>query len=90
MTSTRRDLLTFDTEPLPADTEVTGPIDSDIFLSCDCKDVDLWVRLSDVAPDVGSWNLMSPGVDVMRASYREMEKGRQLLRPTRRALSCPS
>jgi hypothetical protein len=33
-----------------------------------------------VAPDGAAWNLMSPGVDVMRASYRQMEKGRQLLR----------
>jgi putative CocE/NonD family hydrolase len=77
----RSDLLTFDTQPLLADTEVTGPIASDIFLSCDCKDVDVWARLYDVAPDSGAWNLMSPGADVQRASYRDMEKGRQLLRP---------
>jgi hypothetical protein len=76
----RLDLLTFDTEPLSSDTEITGPINSDIFLSCDCKDVDVWTRLYDVAPDGAAWNLMSPGVDVMRASYRQMEKGRQLLR----------
>jgi putative CocE/NonD family hydrolase len=76
----RRDLLTFDTEPLSADTEVSGPIESHIFMSCDCRDADLWVRLYDVALDGGVWNQMSPGVDVQRASYRDMAKGRQLLR----------
>jgi hypothetical protein len=33
--------------------------------------VDLWVRLLDVAPDGTAFNLMSPGLDVLRASYRK-------------------
>ena len=77
----RGDLLTFDTQPLTADTEVTGPVDSHLFVSCDCRDMDLWVRLYDVAPDGMVWNEMSPGNDVQRASYREMAKGRRLLQP---------
>jgi uncharacterized protein len=77
----RGDLLTFDTQPLAADTEVTGPVDSHLFVSCDCRDVDLWVRLYDVAPDGTVWNEMSPGIDVQRVSYREMAKGRRLLHP---------
>jgi len=77
----RTDLLSFDTAPLSADTEVTGPVDSHIFLSCDCRDADVWVRLYDVAPDGAVWNEMSPGIDVQRASFREMAKGRQLLNP---------
>jgi uncharacterized protein len=77
----RTDLLTFDTEPLPANTEITGRIDSHVFLSCDCRDVDLWVRVYDVAPDGAVWNEMSPGIEVQRASFREMAKGRQLLHP---------
>jgi hypothetical protein len=79
----RDDLLTFDSQPLAADTEVTGPIDAQVFVSCTCRDLDLWVRLYDVAPDGAAWNLMSPGPDVIRASYRDREKGRQLLRPGR-------
>jgi uncharacterized protein len=75
----RADLLTFDTEPLANDTELTGAIDSRIYLSCDCRDVDLWVRLYDVAPDGAVWNEMNPGSDVQRASYRDMARGRQLL-----------
>jgi putative CocE/NonD family hydrolase len=77
----RPDLLTFDTRPLPTDTELTGAIDSHIYLSCDCRDVDLWVRLYDVAPDGAVWNELSPGIDVQRASFRDMAQGRQLLHP---------
>ena len=77
----RTDLLTFDTEPLAVDTEVTGRVDSHLYISCDCRDVDIWARLQDVAPDGGAWNLMSPGIDVQRASYRDLAKGRQLLKP---------
>jgi len=77
----RRDVLTFDSPPLPRDLEVTGPIRARIYLSCDCRDTDLWVRLLDVDPKGAAHNLMSPGLDVTRASYRDLEKGRQLLTP---------
>ncbi len=66
----RDDVLTFDTEPLTADTEVTGPIKLELFVSADVPDFDLWGRLMDVAPDGTAFNLMSPGLDVLRASYR--------------------
>lgn len=77
----RSDVLTFDTRPLDRDTEVTGPIRARIYVSCDCRDTDLWARLLDVAPDGTAYNLMSPGLDVVRASYRDLDKGRQLLTP---------
>ncbi|HET8923186.1 MAG TPA: CocE/NonD family hydrolase [Candidatus Acidoferrum sp.] len=67
----RKDVLVFDSDPLPADMEVTGPIRAEIYLSAGCRDVDLWVRLLDVAPDGTALNLMSPGLDVLRASYRK-------------------
>ncbi len=79
----RNDVLTFDSAPLERDTEVTGPIHAQIYLACDCRDTDLWVRLLDVAPDGTAFNLMSPGLDVLRASYRDTKKGRQLLKPNR-------
>ena len=69
----------FDSEPLEQDLEVSGPITAEIYLSCDCPDTDLWVRLLDVAPDGSAFNLMSPGLDVLRASYRDLDRGRQLL-----------
>ena len=77
------DVLTFDTAPLESDTEVTGPIQAHMFVSCDCRDFDLWVRLYDVAPDGTAFNLMSPGLDVQRASYRDVTHGRQWLLGTR-------
>jgi uncharacterized protein len=79
----RTDVLTFDSETLENDTEVTGPIVEEIYLSCDCRDVDLWARLLDMAPDGTALNLMSPGLDVLRASYREPRGGRKLLLPNR-------
>jgi uncharacterized protein len=77
----RADILTFDTPVLRKDTEVTGPINARMFVSCDCRDFDLWVRLEDVAPDGTAFNLMSPGLDVLRASYRDLTRGRQSLEP---------
>jgi len=79
----RSDLLTFDTAPLTEDLLVSGPTTAEIHASCDCRDFDLWVRLLDVHPDGRAINLMSPGNDVLRASYRDPGKGRQLLEPGR-------
>ncbi|HTQ97738.1 MAG TPA: CocE/NonD family hydrolase [Candidatus Acidoferrum sp.] len=64
-------VLLFDSDPLKEDLEVTGPIQAEIYVSADVKDFDLWVRLLDVAPDGTAFNLMSPGLDVLRASYRD-------------------
>jgi putative CocE/NonD family hydrolase len=77
----RKDVLIFDSAPLEEDTEITGPIHARVYLSCDCRDTDLWVRLLDVAPDGTALNLMSPGLDVVRASYRDLKRGRKLLTP---------
>jgi putative CocE/NonD family hydrolase len=77
----RDDVLVFDTMPLQADTEVTGPIRAEIFVSADVPDFDLWVRLLDVAPDGTAFNLMSPGLDILRASYRNASLKPELLTP---------
>jgi uncharacterized protein len=79
--SDRADVLTFDSAVLQEDTDVTGPITARIFVSCDCRDFDLWARLLDVSPDGMAINLMSPGLDVQRASYRDLTHGRQWLSP---------
>jgi putative CocE/NonD family hydrolase len=77
----RNDVLVFDSAPFRDDTEVTGSIRARVFVSCDCRDTDLWVRVLDVTPEGAAYNLMSPGLDAIRASYRELSKGRQLLIP---------
>lgn len=67
----RSDVLTFETARLETDMRVVGEIAAEIFLEADAPDTDLWVKLFDVAPDGTAWNLMSPGADVLRASYRD-------------------
>jgi len=79
--SGRKDALLFDSEPLPADLEVTGPIRAEMYVSADVPDFDLWVRVLDVAPDGTAYNLMSPGLDVLRASYRNGSLIPELLQP---------
>jgi len=77
----RADVLTFDSPVMEKDMEVTGPIHAHVFVSCECRDLDLWVRLEDVSPDGTAFNLMSPGLDVLRASYRDLARGRKWLEP---------
>ncbi len=77
----RSDVLTFATAPLEKDLEVSGPIEAVAYISCDCRDTDLYIRLLDVAPDGTAFNVMSPGLDVIRASYRDLARGKQLLAP---------
>lgn len=79
----RGDVLIFETAPFVEDTEVTGNITAEIYLSCDAPDTDLWVKLLDVSPDGAAVNLMSPGLDVLRASYRNPNTKRELLQPGR-------
>ena len=74
-------MLLFDSEPLPSDVEVTGAIRAEMYVSADVPDFDLWVRLLDVAPDGAVYNLMSPGLDVLRASYRNGSTKPELLEP---------
>lgn len=77
----RSDVLTFETPPLEDDVEVIGAMTAEVYLSTDARDTDLWVKVLDVAPDGTAWSLMSPGLDVIRASYRDTTAGRQLLAP---------
>jgi len=74
-------VLAFETEPFTRDAEITGAILAEIFISCDCRDTDLWVKVLDVGEDGTAFNLMSPGLDVQRASFRDPSRGRELLEP---------
>jgi putative CocE/NonD family hydrolase len=77
----RADVLVFETGPLTEVVEVVGSIKATIYLSTDKPDTDLWVKVYDVAPDGTAFNLMSPGLDVIRASYRDKQPKRSLLQP---------
>lgn len=80
--TSRADVLTFETAPLDEDVEVVGAIGAEVYLSSDAPDVDLWVKVLDVAPDGTAFSLMYPGSEVLRASYRD-GAGRSLLHPGR-------
>ena len=89
----REDLLTFETTAFDRPVEVIGAIVAELFLETDARDVDLYVRVLDVAPDGTAYNLMSPGLELVRASYREPERGRTCMRRpgiSRPGTSCAS
>lgn len=48
--SSRQDVLVFQTAPLQQDTEVTGPIAVHLWLSSDCADTDITIKLIDCYP----------------------------------------
>jgi len=79
----RKDVLVFETEPLAAGLRVVGAVETEIHVSSDAPDFDLWVKLEDVAPDGSAWNLSSPGTDVLRASERGGGTKAELLDPGR-------
>jgi hypothetical protein len=69
----RDDVLAFATEPLPADVEVTGPIEAVIHLESDAPDTDLFVMLQDVYPPGGDWlegYRLNVADGLMRVRYR--------------------
>jgi hypothetical protein len=76
----RGDTLAWETPPLMTSLEVVGHLEAVLYISCDAPDTDLWVKVLDVGPDGKAINLMSPGLDVQRASYRSGTK-RELLEP---------
>ncbi len=77
----RPDVAVFDTPPLRDDKTVVGAMKAEIYVTTDAPDTDLWVKVLDVAPDGTAYNLMSPGLDVIRASYRKGKGERELLKP---------
>jgi putative CocE/NonD family hydrolase len=70
----------FETAPFEEDVSVVGAIAAHVSISVDAPDADIWVKVFDVAPDGTAFNLMSPGLDVVRASYRRRGK-RERLKP---------
>ncbi|MBT7554311.1 MAG: CocE/NonD family hydrolase [Flavobacteriaceae bacterium] len=76
----RKDVLVYSTDPLKKGFEVTGFINSTIYLSSDVKDTDITVKLIDVYPDGRAFNIDET---IQRVRYREgydkevfMEKGK--------------
>lgn len=75
----RDDILVYTSEPLKEGMEVSGFIESTLYLSSDVKDTDVTIKLIDVYPDGKAYNLDET---IQRVRYREgyekevwMEKG---------------
>ncbi len=65
---TRNDILVYTSEPLEEGIEVTGHIETTLYVSSDAKDTDFTVKLIDVYPDGRAYNLDET---IQRARYRE-------------------
>ncbi|MBT8231729.1 MAG: CocE/NonD family hydrolase [Saprospiraceae bacterium] len=65
---TRNDILVYTSEPLEQGVEVSGFIETSIYVSSDVKDTDFTVKLIDVYPDGTAYNLDET---IQRARYRE-------------------
>ncbi len=76
----RNDILVYTTEPLTEGIEVSGFIESTLYVSSDVKDTDFTIKIIDVHPDGSAYNLDET---IQRVRYREgyekevfMEKGK--------------
>ena len=70
----RPDVLAFQTPPLEADVEVTGPITANLWISSDCPDTDFTIKLVDVYPpnaDYPDGFAMNITDGILRVRYRE-------------------
>lgn len=65
---TRHDVLVYSTPPLKEGVEVSGFIETTLYVGSDAKDTDFTVKLIDVAPDGTAYNLDET---IFRARYRE-------------------
>jgi uncharacterized protein len=82
--SERGDVLVFQTAPLEADTEVTGPVTASLFVSSSAPDTDITIKLIDVYPPSRDWPqgfAMNLTHGILRLRYREDFEKPVLLEP---------
>lgn len=65
---TRNDILVYTSEPFETGVEVSGFIESTLYLSSDVKDTDITIKLIDVYPDGKAYNLDET---IQRVRFRE-------------------
>ena len=74
----RRDVLCYTSEPLTADTEITGPIKLMLYAASDAPDTDWTAKLVDVSETGYAMNLCD---GILRARYRESLSDPTLIEP---------
>jgi hypothetical protein len=80
----RPDVLVFQTGPLEADVEVTGPIEAQLWIGSDRPDTDFTIKLIDVYPpndDYPDGFAMNVTDGIARARYRDSWEAPQMLTP---------
>jgi len=82
--SERNDVLTFQTEPLTANVEVTGPISATLWVSSSAVDTDVTIKLVDVYPpneDYPMGYAMNLTHGILRLRFRESFEEPELMVP---------
>jgi putative CocE/NonD family hydrolase len=82
----RGDVLVFESAPLEAEVEITGPIRVRLFVSSSAKDTDFTAKLIDVYPKGSDWPegfAMNLTDSVVRCRYRDGFEGETWLVPHR-------
>ena len=82
--SQRRDVLVFQTDPLPEDMEVTGPIAVNLYVSSLAVDTDFTAKLIDVYPPNPDYPLgfdLNVGDSIVRMRYRASLEKAELMKP---------
>ena len=82
--SSRSDVLTFQTTPLEADVEVTGPIEMHLWASSSAVDTDFTAKLIDVYPPSGDYPrglAVNITDSIIRARYRNGFERPELMEP---------
>jgi putative CocE/NonD family hydrolase len=74
----RPDVLVYTTPPFDRDTEVTGPVSLEIFVSSSAVDTDFTTKLVDVWPSGFAQNLCD---GILRARYRNSMEKAELMKP---------
>ena len=83
-TADRSDVLVFETEPLPEDIEVVGPVSARLWVSSSAPDTDFTAKLVDVYPPSDDF---PEGFDlnitdgILRARYRDSRESESLMNP---------
>lgn len=82
--SGRPDVLVFETDPLPADTIITGEIEIELWVSSDCRDTDFTAKIVDLYPpseDFPDGFAMNITDGIFRARYREGWESEVMMEP---------
>jgi hypothetical protein len=74
----RKDVLVFTTPAFAKDTEVTGPVSLDLYVSTSAVDTDFTGKLVDVSPDGFAQNLTE---GILRMRYRNSQEKPELANP---------